>query len=202
MTKHCKKELGEDYEKICEIDVGSTKTSVLLTVASLVVIVAIVLPLLLTVYDGFFNHTTFVERIISLGVMLFVLIAYIILHELLHGIVYKAATKEKLVFGLTLTFAYCGVPNIYVARKYSLVACAAPLVVFGVIFVLTTVLFTVYLSIWYGFLAMILTAFHFGGCVGDIYVILLLLFVHRNTEYVKDNGTKQEFFAKRTTEQD
>ena len=46
----------------------------------------------------------------------------------------KIFTKQKLTYGFSLTYAYCGVPNIYVRKKEAIIACLAPLVIFSIIF--------------------------------------------------------------------
>ena len=55
-------------------------------------------------------------------VFFLMLVLYILLHELVHGAAYKLLTGRKLTFGLTLSVAYCGVPDIFVYRNAALAA--------------------------------------------------------------------------------
>jgi hypothetical protein len=119
-------------------------------------------------------------------------ILYIVCHELVHGVVYKILTKQKLTFGLTLIVAFCGVPNIYTTRKTALYALFAPLVVFTLIFIPLIILLPANI---YGFLVILLFATHFGGCIGDMYCIYLLLFKLPKNTLVNDTGPKQTFYV-------
>ena len=73
------------------------------------------------------------EYLVYLYIIPAALIA-IVCHELTHGLFYKIFTKQKLTYGFSLTYAYCGVPNIYVRKKEAIIACLAPLVIFSIIF--------------------------------------------------------------------
>ena len=120
-------------------------------------------------------------------------IIYIVLHELTHGLFYKIFTKQKLTFGVSLTYAYCGVPNIYVRKKETIIACLSPLIIFSIIFL--TLIFIlppnyINLSI------IILFSFHFGGCSGDIYLSLILLTKYDKDTYIKDTGPTQYIYKK------
>ena len=57
------------------------------------------------------------QSMIAVVVFLVSLVLYLVLHELVHGAVYKALTHQKLTFGFTLTVAFCGVPDVYTSRK-------------------------------------------------------------------------------------
>ena len=122
------------------------------------------------------------------------LILYIVLHELVHGAVYKALTHQKLTFGMSWSCAFCGVPNVYTYRRTALLALVAPLTVFTLILVpLTVVLYAVH-PLYYLASAFIL-GMHLGGCSGDIYVTWLLLFKYRSPRILmRDTGPEQFIF--------
>ena len=94
------------------------------------------------------------------------IIAYLVLHELVHGAAYKFLTGQKLTFGITLSVAFCGVPEIYVYRRASLIAVLAPFVVFTL---LGVVLLAVFPGAWTRFFLLIFLGLHIGGCSGDLY---------------------------------
>lgn len=121
----------------------------------------------------------------------FVLITYLILHELVHGITYKFFTGAKLTFGITLAVAFCGVPEIYVRKKASIAALIMPFIVFSVIFIALTIGLW-FVSPLYGILSGVVFAVHLGGCVGDLHWTLMYLtkFKHCNT-LMRDTGPKQ-----------
>ena len=123
--------------------------------------------------------------------MLVALILYLVLHELTHGAVYRLLTGEKLTFGVKLTCAFCGVPNVYVTRKTALLSLLAPFTVFSVAFLLPFFLLSGPVS----FAFLVLFALHFGGCAGDLYDTILLLFRLKGKLLMRDTGPSQTFYV-------
>ena len=130
------------------------------------------------------------EMLIGLGVLFVGMIAYIILHELTHGLVYKVMTKQKLTFGLTLSCAFCGVPNIYVTRKTALLAILAPFVVFTIIFIPLIIVLPANMI---NLALVIIFGIHFSGCVGDLYGTIVLITL-KGKILMNDTGPKQTFY--------
>ena len=121
------------------------------------------------------------------------LIAYIVLHELVHGAAYKLLTGQKLTFGITLTVAFCGVPEIYVYRRASLIAVLAPFVVFTV---LGAILLAVFPGAWTRFFLLIFLGLHIGGCSGDLYNTWLYLTRFKDSRTLtRDTGPVQTFYV-------
>ena len=124
--------------------------------------------------------------------VLFAMLLYIVLHELTHGLAYKLLTGEKLTFGIKLSCAFCGVPDIYTTRFTSLIALLAPFTLFGILFL--ALVFAA--QGWLSLLSLLLFAIHFGGCAGDLYDTCLLLFKFKGNVLVNDNGPKQVIYQK------
>ena len=120
------------------------------------------------------------------------LIAYLIVHELTHGLAYKLLTKQKLRFGLTLTVAYCGLKEGFVNKKVSLIATLAPFVLHSVWMIIAIIFVPV--GVW-ALMLILLFALHFGGCIGDLWVTCILLFKYRKKQVlVNDDGPCQRFY--------
>lgn len=190
--KNFERELPEGYREVYSIDATDKKVGVLLTVASLAIFAAIAIPavLLIRPAESFFESYSLVRNIVALAV----LAAYVVLHELVHGIAYKCLTGEKLTFGLTLTCAYCGVPNVYVYRRTALISLLAPFVVFSILFAVP-----LFLPIggWNKIYCAVIFALHVGGCAGDLYdTLLYLLRFKRPDTLMRDTGPKQVFYLK------
>lgn len=181
------KELPENYEKYYEIDAKNNKIGIILNVVALVLTIASILPFVF-IYD--FKIEVNLYTALMLLILAVSLVVYMILHELVHGLVYKLLTHEKLTFGLTLTVAFCGVPNIYVSKKTALLAVYAPFVVFTITFLLCIFLIP---DLTIKLLFVILFGLHFGGCIGDLYVGFLLLKSKGNI-LMNDTGPKQTFY--------
>lgn len=191
--KYFERELPEGYRAVRTIDAKSTKVGLIFSLVSLIPIIGC----LVGAYFLMGKPPLYIEDISAgiyfayIFVFLICLIAYIVLHELVHGAVYKFFTREKLTFGLTLTVAFCGVPNIYVYRKPALAAVLAPFVVFLPVFLtLCFVLPTALMKM----LASFMLGMHLGGCCGDLWVSGLLIFRLRdNRTLINDTGPKQTF---------
>ena len=131
MKKTFEETLPEGYTAAKVVDAASKKLGIALNLAALLVIILISLPaaLILKPWKEPYELNAFL-----LLAFCVILIVYLILHELTHGLVYKIMTGRKLRFGLSATVAYCGVPDVYVYRKTALLSLAAPLVVFTIVF--------------------------------------------------------------------
>ncbi len=190
MKKRFETELPGGYAEALTVDAKDKKTSVLLTVASLLLSAAVFVPALLIIRPTeFFASFEIYKYFLTIAAML----AYIVLHELTHGAAYKLLTRRKLTFGVSLTVAYCGVPDIWVYRSTALISLLAPFTVFSVIFTAATALLSDPVDKIY---AAFLLALHAGGCVGDLYDTALYLFKLRDPRtLMRDTGPKQTFYV-------
>ena len=133
---------------------------------------------------------------LSLAYLVFVgaMIGYTVLHELVHGFAYKKLTGEKLTFGISWSCAFCGVPKIYTYRRTAMIAVAAPLTVFTLIFIPLLVLLYLVSPLYYLIIAAIF-GLHLGGCSGDIYVLYLLAVKFKDKKtLMRDTGPEQFFY--------
>lgn len=190
---HFEENLPEGYRVAKVIDAKKALTGVIFSVVSFIpVVFAILLFFLLTPSFSFeFDSTVIFTHYFA---FLVIIIVYTVLHELTHGAAYKLLTGKKLTFGLTLTVAYCGVPEIYVYRKAALIAILAPFVVFTIVFSGMVIFIPNILS---KFFATLVLAIHIGGCCGDLYCALLYLFKFKDpTTLMNDTGPKQTYYVK------
>ena len=190
--KHYTTTVPSDYVLVKYVDAKKDKKLIVAYSVLSFVPVVILLPLLclasgLSVMDVLDNRNTFPALFIACIIMQ----VYIVLHELVHGVTYKAFTGAKLTFGFSLTVAFCGVPNIYVRKKASLLSLFMPFLVFSLLFLgLTVVLWPLFPL--YGILAGTVFAVHLGGCVGDLHWALLYLTRFRHCEtLMRDSGPAQ-----------
>lgn len=193
MNKNFEYELPAGYEPAKVIDVTDKKTAIILNAAALAITVVIIAAawLIIKPLDALFSF----ETVGKTAIMLVVLLAYIVLHELAHGAAYKLLTGEKLKFGLTMGAAYCGMPHIYVYRRASLIALLTPFVLFSLVFGVPMLFAADKVD---AFLLAFLLANHIGGCSGDLYDTYLLLLKHKDKlTLVHDNGPTQVFYEKR-----
>ena len=187
------RELPENYKEVYVIDAKKVSTAIEFSVLS---VLMMIIPMIIGMVILFYNYSAgevFGDHVILINfVLIGLMLLYIVLHELTHGFVYKIMTHEKLTFGLTLTAAYCGVPNLYVTRKTAILSILAPFVVYSILFV-SLMIFVPILYVKY--LSLFLFSLHFGGCIGDLYGACFLIFKYRNKKMLmNDTGPKQTFY--------
>lgn len=186
--------IPEGYREVYHIDAANKKTGLLLTLGSLLIAACLIFFFFLSVDSLSIDLRNLMKYNL---VFLVVMLAYVILHELTHGAVYKALTKEKLRFGITWSAAFCGVPDIYTYRDTALKSLVAPLVLFSVI--LLPLLIWLYRvdAGWY-LVAGLIFSLHISGCIGDLYMTALLLTKFKDpATLMRDTGPEQWIYGKK-----
>lgn len=193
-------ELPAGYRQALYINAKSAKFGIVFNLLALAVEVVIMMcAVLLLRLKGATLLSVFEESSSQIWIGYIVLLAsmfaYIVLHELVHGIAYKALTGERLTFGISWSCAFCGVPKIFTYRRTAIIATASPLAVFTLIFIPILILTYIFSPLYFLITALV-SAVHFGGCCGDIYVLYLLgiRFKDKRT-LVRDTGPEQFFYV-------
>lgn len=183
---------GLGYKECTKIDlVKNKKEALLVNIYGIIIMVvmAVFIPLLIMGGIIEFNlETTFPSFFI---VLLISLILYIPLHEIVHGIVLKKYTDEKLSFGWKLVYAYCGSKEAVVDRKEYYAVALAPLLVFSVVFISLMVLNPSLSLVWY-----VMELMNVSGSVGDIYVSIKLRKEKSRDILITDSGTDMSFWSR------
>ena len=189
--------LPDGYSEVYHINALDTKTGLIFNLIALfvlgIVMLVALLPFFLGAREFVFDPLIY---FICCSVFLVAMILYMVLHELVHGAAYKALTGEKLTFGLSWNCAFCGVPNIYVYRRASLIALVSPFIVFTLLLIPLTV-WMYFIHPFAYIMCAALLGTHIGGCSGDLYLTILFLFKLRdNTLLMRDTGPEQFFYKK------
>lgn len=195
--KNFEKELPEGYREVYRINALDAKVGLIMNLIAGVIIVGLIILGLIPIFIGAMPFDIGgAGYLIALIALIPGMIIYTVWHELMHGVAYKLLTGEKLTFGMSWSCAYCGVPNIYVYRRASLISLLTPFVVCGVLLTAATVILA-FVNV-YAYLALlILTASHFGGCVGDLWITFLFLFKLKDRSILmRDTGPEQTFYLK------
>ena len=183
---------GLGYKECTKIDlVKNKKEALLVNIYGIIIMVvmAVFIPLLIMGGIIEFNlETTFPLFFI---VLLISLILYIPLHEIVHGIVLKNYTDEKLSFGWKLVYAYCGSKEAVVDRKEYYAVALAPLLVFSVVFISLMVLNPSLSLVWY-----VMEIMNVSGSVEDIYVSIKLRKEKSRDILITDSGTDMSFWSR------
>ncbi len=189
--------LPDGYREVYRINALDKKVGLILNLVAAAIMTLIIFAAMIPLsLRGGISEPDPVMIMISCGAFLVSLIAYMVLHELVHGIAYKALTHERLTFGLGWSCAYCGVPNIYVYRKAALIALVSPLIAFTLI-LLPLAVIMLFINPYAYLVSVCLLGLHLGGCAGDGYITLLLLRKFKSdTILMRDTGPEQFFYER------
>ena len=181
--------LPQGYESVLTIDATDKKFALRMNLAALIPMV----PAMLLAWRMIWNTPVayFPQKMLGFFAAL---LLYVVLHELVHGVAYRVLTHRKLTFGLKLTCAYCGVPDIYCYRRTALISLLAPFTVFTILFAALAVFLG---DTMLRACAVILLGMHLGGCSGDLYDSWLYLTRFRDPlTLMRDTGPAQTFYVK------
>ena len=193
------RDLPVGYRQALYINAKSAKFGLIFNLIALAVLVLVMIAAVILLRVGGrlsvgILQMDFPQLLLAELTLIGSLLVYIVLHELVHGIAYKARTGEKLTFGISWSCAFCGVPRIYTYRKTALIAVLAPFTVFTL--VLIPILALLYfLSPLYFLIVALVFGLHLGGCSGDLYVTYLLLTKFKDSKtLMRDTGPEQFFY--------
>jgi hypothetical protein len=117
-------------------------------------------------------------------------IAYIVLHELVHGIFMKHFSGVKPKYGFTLMYAYAGSEAYFNKKSYIIIA-LAPVVIWGAVL---GVLCAVLPQSWFWVVYLIQIG-NISGAAGDFYVTFKFLKLPKDI-LVNDTGVAMTVYTK------
>ena len=183
---------GLGYKECTKIDlVKNKKEALLVNIYGIIIMVVMAVFIPLLIMGGIIEFNLETTFPLFFFVLLISLILYIPLHEIVHGIVLKKYTDEKLSFGWKLVYAYCGSKEAVVDRKEYYAVALAPLLVFSVVFISLMVLNPSLSLVWY-----VMEIMNVSGSVGDIYVSIKLRKEKSRDILITDSGTDMSFWSR------
>ncbi len=184
--------LPDGYKQIFEVNLQKNKRiAIFLNVAAIVVAAIMVVPAAVFVpISTFFDFSKGIGMYwIKAGGILLGMIAYIILHELVHGITMRIFGAKKIKYGVTLTYAYAGCDDYFDKKSYIIIA-LAPVVFWGI--VLAIINFLVPIE-WF-WIVYIIQIFNISGAAGDAYVTAKFCRMPKDI-LVRDTGFEMTVFS-------
>ena len=193
-NKNFERELPQGYRLAVLMDATRGKFMVIMLLLSLVIMVVCAVSMALPFFICEPPAWDF-DLIITSLIAFIGCVAYIILHELVHGAVYKKMTGEPLTYGFSLTCAYCGVPKIYSYRRCALYAVLTPFVIFSIVLI-PLMIIAWHVSVAFYIIVAFVALQHFSGCSGDLFVTCMLLFRYRDERtLMNDTGPRMTLFV-------
>ena len=160
--------LPETYREIYAVDLQKDKKMALrVTLLALAITIALVVPMLFIVpistlfnmEQGLLNYAI---RFIALIVLM---LLYIVLHELVHGIAMKLCGTKEIKYGFTGMYAFAGSKDYYNKRAYIFIA-LAPIVLWGIVIAVINPLVPIE---WF-WVVYLLQIMNLSGAAGDLFV--------------------------------
>lgn len=123
-------------------------------------------------------------------VLIFGNLAYIVLHELTHGIFMRKFSGQKPNFGFTGLYAYAG-SSAYFSKTPYLIIALAPVVIWGVVLLVINLLVP---TEWF-YVVYFIQMGNLSGAAGDLYVTLRFLRLPKDI-LVQDSGISMTVYAR------
>lgn len=185
--------LPEGYSEFYSVDLQKNKKmSLLVNLLAVIIAVLLLVPMLflvpissLFVMDkGLGNY---VIRFIALIVLM---IAYMILHEITHGIAMKICGTKKVKYGFTGLYAFAGSNDYYSKKAYIFIA-LAPIVLWGLLIAIINP-FVPLEWFWVVYSLQIINMF---GAAGDLFVTIKFSGFPKDI-LIRDYGVSMTVFSK------
>ena len=162
------KGLQVGYKKIFSVNLQKDKK-----IATIINVGAILIAVLMAVPMNFyipistlFDFTQGVKNYFTRFIVLMVsMIAYLILHEAVHGVAMKICGTKKVKYGFTGLYAYAGSDDFYDKKSYIFIA-LAPVVLWGIVLAVVNCFVS---ENWFWVVYFIQIS-NISGAAGDIYV--------------------------------
>lgn len=186
-------QLPEGYKEIYTINLQKNRKAFwLLNLLNLVIIAAMAIPMHFAVpVTTLFDMSQGIGMYwLRLGIMLLLMVVYMVLHELVHGVTMKLCGTGKIKYGFTGVMAYAGSEDYYDKKSYIIIA-LAPVVFWGIViavinpFVPTSWFWVVYL----------VQIANISGAVGDLFVTVKFSRMPKDI-LVQDSGIGMTVYSK------
>ncbi len=186
--------LPEGYKEIDSIDLQKNKKLALIVNGLAVLIaVAMAVPMHFAVPISalFSMEEGMGDYMLRFGALLVLMVLYMVLHELVHGIAMKICGTKKVKYGFTGLYAFAGSQDFYGKKAYIFIA-LAPVVLWGIVlavinpFVPTGWFWVVYM----------LQIINLSGAAGDLFVTVRFSRLPKDI-LIKDYGVGMTVFSQK-----
>ncbi len=186
--------LPEGYHQIFDIDLQKDKKSALI-VNLLAVAIAFVMVIVMNCFVPFFSIFDTEKSLLTYAIKFLVLsvliIIYMVLHELVHGVAMKMCGTKKVKYGFTGMYAYAGSEDYYEKKSYIFIA-LAPVVLWGIVIAIVNA-FVPYEWFW---IVYIIQITNLSGAAGDLLVTFKFLRMPSDI-LVYDHGVGMKVYSQK-----
>lgn len=186
-------DLPEGYKEIYSIDLQKNKKmSLVVNALAIIIALALAVPMhfvvpISSLFDMEAGLGLYARRF---AVMLVLMIVYMVLHELVHGIAMKMCGTKKVKYGFTGLYAYAGSNDYYSKKPYIFIA-LAPVVLWGIVLAIVNP-FVAKEWFWVVYLIQIT---NLSGAAGDLFVTVRFSRLPKDI-LIKDHGVGMTVYSK------
>lgn len=155
--------------------------------------------LVLTAIGWITVRPTVAQTLVSLAVFVAAICPYFTLHEIVHGMVVKSMTRQRVEIGFHRYGMYCGMPDLYLYQSVAVNCTAAPLAVFSILFGVGAI-FLIAFGRWTFLPLGLLMSLHLFGCRADVHLLEALRKYESASLLVKDTGSEQWLYDRKQKE--
>ena len=185
--------LPDDYREIYSIDLQKDKKmSVIVNGLAIVIAALLAIPMnfLVPFYTMFNLENGTKDMLIKYGVLIALMITYMILHEIVHGIAMRICGTKKVKYGFTGLYAFAGSKDFYDIKSYIFIA-LAPVVLWGVILGVVNL----FVPIGWFWVVYLIQIVNLSGAAGDLFVTIKFSRLPKDI-LVQDYGVGMKVFSK------
>lgn len=185
--------LPDGYKEYYSIDLQKNKKmSLVVNLIAVIIVLAMVVPVLYFIpFSTLFDMSDgMLMFFIRPAVLIVSMIAYIVLHELVHGIAMKICGTKKVKYGFTGLYAFAGSEDYYDKKAYIFIA-LAPVVLWGVVLAVINCFVP---TEWFWVVYLIQIA-NISGAAGDLFVTIKFSRFPKDI-LVKDYGVGMTVYSK------
>ena len=183
--------LPEDYGEIYSLNLQKDKrTAIIVNLLALAIaaVMAVSMNFFVPVTSVFDMSGGIVRYFLRLAALIVLMVLYMILHELVHGIAMKLCGTKRVKYGFTGLYAFAGSEDYYDKKSYIFIA-LAPIVLWGT--VLAAVNFFVPTE-WFWIVYMI-QLINISGAAGDLFAAVKFSRMPKNI-LIQDSGVSMRVF--------
>ena len=183
--------LPEDYGEIYSLNLQKDKrTAIIVNLLALAIaaVMAVSMNFFVPVTSVFDMSGGIVRYFLRLAALIVLMVLYMVLHELVHGIAMKLCGTKRVKYGFTGLYSFAGSEDYYDKKSYIFIA-LAPIVLWGT--VLAAVNFFVPTE-WFWIVYMI-QLINISGAAGDLFAAVKFSRMPKNI-LIQDSGVSMRVF--------
>ncbi len=186
--------LPEGYQTLLTVDLQKDKRLALIINGLAILIgvaMAVSMHLVISITTLFDMNQGLGNYFLHFGALIVGMIAYIVLHEAVHGLAMKLCGTKKVKFGFTGLYAFAGSEDYYGKAAYIFIA-LAPIILWGIVLLIISALVP---TSWF-WVVYFIQIINVSGAAGDIYVTIRFAKLP-NDILVRDFGTSMTVYFKK-----